>query len=145
MSEVVIRAARIGDAAALESIERECFSDPWSLDSLLSSLASPLYYARVAADGGRIEAYLIASLVLGEGELLRIAVRPGNRARGIGRALVEAMLKENPGITPWRLDVRESNYAARKLYEAIGFKPVIRRRDYYEKPREDGIMMILEG
>ena len=145
MSELLIRAARVEDAAALEQIERECFPDPWSLDSLLTSLASPLYYARAAETDGRIEAYLIASLVLGEGELLRIAVRPGNRARGIGRALVDAMLKDNPGITPWRLDVRESNYAARKLYEAIGFKPVIRRRSFYEKPREDGIMMMLEG
>lgn len=145
MADVTIRAARVEDAAQLEQIERECFSDAWSLDSLLTSLASPLYYARVAESDGRIEAYLIASLILGEGELLRIAVRPGNRARGIGRMLVDAMLRENPGIKPWRLDVRESNYAARKLYEAIGFRAVIRRRDYYEKPREDGIMMMLEG
>ncbi|MBO4872788.1 MAG: ribosomal protein S18-alanine N-acetyltransferase [Lachnospiraceae bacterium] len=145
MSDIIIREARVEDAAALAQIERECFSDPWSLDSLLTSLASPLYYTRAAEADGRIEAYLIASLVLGEGELLRIAVRPGNRARGIGRALADAMIRDNPGITPWRLDVRESNYAARKLYEAIGFKPVIRRRGFYEKPREDGIMMMLEG
>ena len=142
--DLLIRQARIEDAAALLTMERESFPDPWSLDSLLSSLASPLYYCRAAELAGRIEAYLIAEVIAGEGELLRIAVRPGRRARGVGRALVETMLRENPGITPWRLDVRESNYAARKLYGAIGFEPVIRRRDYYEKPREDGIMMMLK-
>ena len=54
------------------------------------------------------------------------------------------MLRENPGIGVWRLDVRESNYAARKLYEEEGFCAVIRRRGYYEKPTEDGIMMMRE-
>ena len=47
-------------------------------------------------------------------------------------------------MTPWRLDVRESNNTAQRLYEKNGFKAVIRRRDYYEKPTEDGIMMIRE-
>ena len=138
-----IRPARVEDSEAILALERESFTDPWSREGLISSLASPLYYCRVATEQGRISAYLIAQLVAGEGELLRIAVGPGERARGTGRALVEQMLRENPGIRPWRLDVRESNHGARKLYESLGFKPMIRRRNYYEKPGEDGIMMVL--
>ena len=144
MTEYEIRPARVEDMPQLREIETLCFPDPWSRDSLASSLASPLYYTRVALVRGQVAAYLIAQLVSGEGELLRIAVRPGAQAGGIGRALAETMLKDNPGISPWRLDVRESNYGARRLYETIGFKPVIRRRSAYEKPVEDGIMMILE-
>ena len=144
MTDVSLRAARIEDGAALTSLERECFSDPWSQESVLTSLASPLYYCRVAEQAGRIEAYLIASVVLGEGELLRIAVRPEGRCRGYGGLLIRTMLSDNPGVTLWRLDVRESNHTAQRLYEKYGFKAVIRRRDYYEKPTEDGIMMIRE-
>ena len=144
MREITIRPGRVEDAPALQKLERDNFTDPWSEDSLLSSLASPLYYKRVAEQEGEIFGYLIASRVLDEGELLRIAVSPDNRVRGVGRALTRAMMEENPGTKIWRLDVRVSNYGAIKLYESLGFKAVIRRRDYYEKPTEDGIMMMLE-
>lgn len=144
MREITIRPGRVEDAPALQKLERDNFTDPWSEDSLLRSLASPLYYKRVAEQDGEIFGYLIASRVLDEGELLRIAVSPDNRVRGVGRALTRAMMEENPGTKTWRLDVRVSNYGAIKLYESLGFKAVIRRRDYYEKPTEDGIMMMLE-
>ena len=144
MREITIRPGRVEDAPALQKLERDNFTDPWSEDSLLRSLASPLYYNRVAEQDGEIFGYLIASRVLDEGELLRIAVSPDNRVRGVGRALTRAMMEENPGTKTWRLDVRVSNYGAIKLYESLGFKAVIRRRDYYEKPTEDGIMMMLE-
>ena len=136
--------ARPEDTDVLADLERESFSDPWSRESILSSLASPLSYMRLAVRDGKVKGYLIASLVLDEGELLRIAVRPECRLEGVGRELVKTMLRENPGIGVWRLDVRESNYAARKLYEEEGFCAVIRRRGYYEKPTEDGIMMMRE-
>ena len=96
MTDVSLRAARIEDGAALTSLERECFSDPWSQESVLTSLASPLYYCRVAEQAGRIEAYLIASVVLGEGELLRIAVRPEGRCRGYGGPAFSC-----PHRSPW--------------------------------------------
>ena len=93
---------------------------------------------------GRIIGYLLASLILGEGELLRIAVSSSSRVQGVGKSLAAAMLRDNPATKTWRLDVRQSNYGAIKLYEALGFQAVIRRRNYYEKPTEDGIMMMLE-
>lgn len=144
MSDLLIRPARVEDAEIIRQMEMVSFTDPWSKDGLVAEIASPLSYCLVAQRDGVIEGYLLARLVLGEGELLRIAVDAAAQARGTGRALTEAMLRDNPGITPWRLDVRQSNYGAIRLYEKLGFKPVARRRDYYEKPVEDGIMMILE-
>ena len=144
MSTVTIRPGRVEDAPALRRMEQQNFTDPWSEEGLLGSLASPLSYIRIAEADGRPVGYLIASRVLDEGELLRIAVDPDSRVRGVGRALTETMMRENPGTKIWRLDVRVSNYGAIKLYESLGFTPVIRRRNYYEKPAEDGIMMMLE-
>ena len=141
---VSVVAARPEDADILFELEQEGFSDPWSKNGLLSALASPLSYIRLAVQDGRVLGYINASMVLDEGELLRITVRRDCRVRGIGRLLLRTMLRENPGISVWRLDVRESNYAARKLYESEGFCAVIRRRNYYEKPTEDGIMMLRE-
>ncbi|MBP3728869.1 MAG: ribosomal protein S18-alanine N-acetyltransferase [Lachnospiraceae bacterium] len=145
MSQLMIRPGRIEDAPTLRKLEKENFTDPWSEEGLVNELASPLSYIRVAETEGRIVAYLIATRVLDEGELLRIAVSPRDRVQGIGKQLTEAMLQENPSIKVWRLDVRESNYGARKLYESLGFLPVVRRRNYYEKPMEDGVMMMLEN
>ena len=145
MAEMKIRPGRVADAPALRKLERENFTDPWSEESLATSLAAPLYYIRVAEQEGEILGYLIASRVLDEGELLRIAVSPDKRVRGVGKALTKVMMEENPATKTWRLDVRVSNYGAIKLYESLGFKAVIRRRNYYEKPAEDGIMMMLES
>ena len=144
MNTINIRPGRVEDAPALRKLETENFTDPWSLDGLVTSLSSPLYYIRVAEQAGSIFGYLIANRVLDEGELLRIAVSPDNRVRGVGKALTQAMMEENPATKVWRLDVRESNYGARKLYESLGFRAVIRRRNASEKPAEDGIMMMLE-
>ena len=144
MSTVTIRPGRVEDAPALRKMEVQNFTDPWSEGGLLTALSNPLSYIRIAESDGRPVGYLIASRVLDEGELLRIAVDPDSRVRGVGKALTETMMRENPGTKVWRLDVRVSNYGAIKLYESLGFKPVVRRRNYYEKPMEDGIMMMLE-
>jgi len=144
MSKPVIRPARVEDAGVLRQMEEECFSDPWSRENLLSELASDLSVIRIAEQDGEAQGYFIARIVLGEGELLRIGVRRKARMTGLGKSLARNMLESLPGVSVWRLDVRESNLAARKLYEALGFSYVIRRRDYYENPLEDGIMMMLE-
>ena len=144
MSKPVIRPARVEDAGLLRQMEEECFPDPWSRESLLSELASDLSVIRIAEQDGAAQGYFIARIVLGEGELLRIAVRRDARLKGLGKSLARDMLAGLLGVSVWRLDVRESNLAARKLYEGLGFRNVIRRRGYYENPSEDGIMMMLE-
>ena len=80
MADYTIRPAREEDVPRLREIEALCFTDPWSGESIRSSLASPLYYAHVAPAEGAVTAYLIAQLVSGEGELLRVAVMPEARS-----------------------------------------------------------------
>jgi [ribosomal protein S18]-alanine N-acetyltransferase len=98
------------------------------------------YAFRVAADGNRIAGFLVSRpLGLGEGELLNLAVAPGARRKGVGKALVAEFLEQFPGGA--YLEVRESNVAALALYKSLGFKVVTRRPEYYENPAEAAIVM----
>ena len=83
--------------------------------------------------------------VAGEGELLRIAVDPAVRGRGLGRKLLEAVTETagEDGIQTIFLEVRESNRAAVNLYRSAGFREIGRRRGYYHNPPEDAILMEL--
>ncbi|HEX4601181.1 MAG TPA: ribosomal protein S18-alanine N-acetyltransferase, partial [Gemmatimonadales bacterium] len=78
-----------------------------------------------------------------EGEILNLGVAPGHRRRGVGRALVEAMLARcgERGVTTVYLEVRESNSGARRLYETVGFHEVARRARYYQRPVEDAVIL----
>jgi ribosomal protein S18 acetylase RimI-like enzyme len=94
----------------------------------------------VAVDGDRVAGFLVSRpLGMGEGELLNLAVEPGFRRNGVGKALVRAFLAEFPGGA--YLEVRESNATALCLYKSMGFKEVTRRPGYYEFPPEAAIVM----
>jgi ribosomal protein S18 acetylase RimI-like enzyme len=94
----------------------------------------------VAVDGDRVAGFLVSRpLGMGEGELLNLAVEPGFRRMGVGKALVRAFLGEFPGGA--YLEVRESNAAALFLYKSLGFKEVTRRPGYYQSPPEAAIVM----
>lgn len=105
------------------------------------SVADYLEYGLfVAVDGDRVAGFLVSRpLGMGEGELLNLAVAPGNRRGGVGKTLVQAFLSEFPGGA--YLEVRESNAAAISLYKYMGFKVVNRRTGYYEAPSEAAIVM----
>jgi len=94
----------------------------------------------VAADGDRVAGFLLGrSLGMGEAEILNLAVAPGCRRSGVGRALIGAFLGEFSGGV--YLEVRESNVAALGLYKSMGFKEVSRRKEFYEAPPEAAIVM----
>ncbi len=90
-------------------------------------------------DGEPVGFLVMRTLVPGEHELLNMAVDPGRRRRGIGRELLKSAMERAPGI--WFLEVRESNAAAQELYKALGFNRSGKRKGYYQKPYEDGIVM----
>jgi ribosomal-protein-alanine N-acetyltransferase len=94
----------------------------------------------VAVDGDRVAGFLVSRpLGLGEGELLNLAVEPGFRRNGVGKALLQAFLAEFSGGA--YLEVRESNAAALYLYKSLGFKEVTRRPGYYQSPPDAAIVM----
>ncbi len=133
------------DAAhALALLEADCFDVPWSASALRALLDDGLTRAWLvrAADGTLVGGALVR-LVAGEGELLRIAVLPATRRHGIGAALLREILSASADACPHGLylEVRASNVAARHLYARQGFVERGRRRDYFQAPREDAILM----
>ena len=122
------------------------FSDPWSTQDFRDCVSFALFF--VAEEWGeRIGGYVVALEAADEGEILNLAVAPAGRRRGLGRALVEAMLDalRDRGVRQVYLEVRESNASARALYASGGFKEVGRRKAYYRRPVEDAIVLRLDA
>ena len=136
MEIVRMSEAHVAEIAALE---RECFSLPWSEASIRSELRNELSLWLVAVEDGRMLGYVGSQTVLGESDMMNLAVRPDCRRRGIGKALVEALceaLRVEKAVS-LTLEVRASNEAAKALYAALGFTSVGCRPRYYSRPTED--------
>lgn len=140
-----IRSAVPADAATLVSVERRCFSDPWSETSFREALDSPWSFGLVAHSGRAIAGYLIGREVAGSGEVLNLAVSPDFRRRGVARALLRAALAmlRKRNVDEVFLEVRESNRSAQALYLSSGFRPVGQRSAYYRNPKEDALVLWL--
>lgn len=141
-----IRPATPADVPALLALERVCFPDPWSERGIAESLAPPNGGGLVAASARGVVGYLITREVGGSGEILNLAIAPGTRRQGVGGALLRAGLAAlgARGVVEVFLEVRESNEAARELYQRAGFRVVGARRGYYRSPSEDALVMRLE-
>ena len=138
---VVIRPAISDDAPAVAELELSCFSLPRLPPQIRREIENFL----IAEEAGRFMGYIDAQTVLDEGYIGNIAVIPEGRGRGIGRSLLHSLIEQNRGKLAFlTLEVRESNTAARRLYESEGFRVVAVRRDMYEKPKENGIIMNYE-
>ena len=124
-------------------LEKECFSSPWSEDGLKSELNNSFARFFVALSDGRIAGYIGSHNVLGEVYITNVAVFPEFRRNGVGMTLVDFLVNEmNAEEAEFvTLEVRESNIKAIDLYEKCGFEKVGKRKGFYEKPREDGVLM----
>lgn len=148
MSAPFIRPIREADIASIREIEEACFAQPWSTESIRhDALDNPISRWLALDDGtGEILAYAGMWLVLDEGHVLNVAVRPDVRRRGYGRLVFTSLIDtamEN-GMTLMTLEVRRSNVAAQALYHACGFRDVGYRKRYYEDNREDALIMYLD-
>lgn len=131
----------------LEEIETLCFSDPWSR-RLLSELLENEAAATLAAVGedGTVLGYASIQVVLDEGYINNVAVRPEYRRQGVASQLLDVFRRFGLGhdLAFLTLEVRDSNQAARALYAKHGFAETGRRKNYYQHPKEDAIIMTLE-
>ena len=128
-------------------LERICFSAPWSRNMLAEELDNALSAFLVALDdSGRVVGYAGLQVVLDEGYITNVAVRPECRKQGIAGKLLQVFLDFAQGnhLAFLTLEVRASNYDAIALYGSRGFRSVGRRKNYYEHPREDAIIMTRE-
>lgn len=129
--------------AQIAALETQCFSDPWSETSVRSELSNPLSLWLVAEDGGKVVGYVGSQSVAPEADVMNLAVAPEWRSRGIGRALMTALIAQlhSRGITALFLEVRVGNTPAQGLYRSLGFAEVGRRPKYYVNPTEDALIL----
>ena len=141
--DVTIRPAANGDLARVVEIERASFSDPWSFTAFRSALSAERLNFHVAVAEGDVIGYAVSWCVMDEAELANLAVHPSMRARRIGAALLDRAMDDArlAGCVVMHLEVRESNTAARALYESRGFRMVGRRKRYYREPVEDALIL----
>ena len=144
MTIVPMTAEHLDRIAALEKI---CFSTPWSRNMLAEELDNALSAFLVALDDeGKVVGYAGVQIILDEGYITNVAVRPECRRQGVAAKLLQVFLdfaKANK-LAFLTLEVRASNYDAIALYGSRGFRSVGRRKNYYEHPKEDAIIMTLE-
>ena len=130
----------LDDRAAILALESASFSNPWTretFDTMLATHVSRLYVAR---DHTRIVAFCACRIFDDELHINTLAVDETRRRQGIARTLLRDVL-ERTGAQRATLEVRRSNVAALRLYEALGFTVTAVRPRYYEKPEEDGLIL----
>lgn len=128
---------------AIAALEKQCFSDPWSMNAITSELTNPLSLWVVAMDGDKLVGYVGSQSVMGWADMMNLAVAPSHRRRGIGEALVGELITQLKGmdVTCLTLEVRASNDVAIGLYNKMGFSQVGRRPNYYRNPKEDALIL----
>lgn len=129
----------------LALLEKQCFSVPWSRSALEAELEKENSRFFVAITKNEVSGYIGANNILGEVYVNNIAVFYNYRELGIGSKLLSHLIdvakEENCDFVT--LEVRESNISARKLYEKLKFKKVGIRKNFYEQPKEDGVIYTL--
>lgn len=129
-----IRYLTRADLPAVAAVQGE--ASPWKPEDYL-------YFETWVADvaGVGITGFLATRAVYldQEFEVINLVVAAEHRRKGLGRLLLETAIARRPGI--WFLEVREANSSAIALYKSLGFKYSGRRKEYYQNPPEDGIVM----
>jgi ribosomal-protein-alanine N-acetyltransferase len=128
---------------AVADLEAICFADPWSANSVASELTNPLSCWLVALEADTVVGYIGSQTVMGETDMMNVAVHPDHRRKGIAESLIRALVQklkecESHCLT---LEVRASNAPAIALYEKLGFTEAGRRRNYYRNPKEDALIL----
>ena len=141
---VPMNADHLDEIAELEQV---CFSPPWSRNMLAEELDNACSAFLVALDdGGHVAGYAGLQVILDEGYITNVAVQPEYRRQGVAGQLLAVFLNFAKGnhLAFLTLEVRASNYGAIALYGGLGFRSVGRRKNYYEHPKEDAIIMTKE-
>lgn len=142
-NNIIIRPMTKDDVDAVYKVEEDCFSDPWSKESIRKELKNNLARYLVAQLDDKIVGYIGVWFVVDEGHITNVAVHSDYRGKKIGDKLVKEMVelcKEN-NIVAMTLEVRVSNTIAQNLYRKYGFKMGGIRKEYYSDNKEDAIIM----
>lgn len=138
-----IRRMTMEDCNQVAEIEAASFSIPWSLRAFTDTVEKTNFRYFVAEEAGEILGYCGFLYVLDEAEIPNVCVKASARRQGIGRKMLEALITEAKklGIAVLYLEVRESNEAAKTLYASLGFLANGIRKNFYEQPQENAVLM----
>ncbi|MCI8649577.1 MAG: ribosomal protein S18-alanine N-acetyltransferase [Anaerotruncus sp.] len=130
------------DIPAVAALERACFSQPWSERVLEGEMKNPNSIFFVAEET-ELVGYIGMQHILDEGYLANVAVDSAYRRSGVGTALLQRLLAfaQQEKLAFITLEVRQSNQPAIRFYQKYGFEVVGRRRNFYESPTEDALLM----
>ena len=140
---MIIEKMNASHVAKIAQLEKICFSDPWSENSIASELHNKLAFWLVAAEGEIVAGYIGSQTVMEETDMMNVAVHPDFRRKGIAEGLINGLVEQLKamGSRCLTLEVRASNAPAIALYEKLGFSEIGRRKNYYRNPREDALIL----
>ncbi|MBR6452743.1 MAG: ribosomal protein S18-alanine N-acetyltransferase [Lachnospiraceae bacterium] len=140
---LIIRPMLDADVPAVSAVEEATFSMPWKPDDFRDMIRRDNMTYLVAELNGKIIGGAGIREIVGDGEITNVAILKEFRGRGYGKQLVAKLLEEGRklGVTGFTLEVRKSNLPAIRLYESLGFVSEGVRRDFYERPREDALIL----
>lgn len=143
MSEIIIRKMQTEDLTQVCEIEKDNFSLPWSEKSFSESMGREDTVFLVACEDEEITGYVGCYCIAGTGEITNVAIKSTHRRKGIGGLLLEKLYEEGAmlDVQEYFLEVRESNEAAIGLYSRQGFVKEGIRKNFYEKPVENAVIM----
>lgn len=139
----MIRKMEIADVDQVARMEAEVFSCPWSKESFLTEVNTENHIYLVAVESGNILGYCGLWEVAGEGQITNVCVAKEHRGKHVATQMLEELLTlaKEQGINAMTLEVRVSNLWAIRLYENLGFKEAGIRKEFYDHPKEDAIIM----
>jgi ribosomal-protein-alanine N-acetyltransferase len=143
--EPVLSEATARDAAAIARLHGASFHRGWSDGEIEHMLLSREVLAHRAMLGRRLVGFILSRLVVGEAEILSVAVAASRRGRGLARRLLDLHLRRLAGLgaNAVFLEVDEGNEPARRLYQRAGFREVGRRQGYYQGGKGAAAALVL--
>ena len=143
VEELVIQSMQPEDVDEVVKIEQHSFSDPWSKHNFMAELNLPFSWVWAAKIKNRLAGYCCCWEIEEELQIANLAVHPEFRNQGIGKKILREILNRacQRKVKKVTLEVRQSNQFGLKLYQAFGFTEVGRRKKYYRKPVEDGLIL----
>ena len=137
-----IREMQESDISDIAELEKECFSEPWSENSLRDELTNETARFYVLRDGEKLLGYIGANNICNEVYITNVAVNSQYRGKGYGKILVNHLIKQSELERAFfiTLEVRKSNENAIKLYEKCRFRLIGERKNFYSKPTEDALI-----
>lgn len=144
---MMIRKMQAEDLPQVAAIEQSLFGDPWSEKAFSETLdQEEADFIVVVNEQEEVIGYCGTYRALDEAEIVNVAIKREYQNRGYGAEMVQALIDEEKknGAVFFFLEVRESNLSAQCCYKKLGFKTIGIRKDFYESPKENALVMQME-